>query len=151
MQLVNKASKNDFEDLLDCIIDLENQAERAKRDSLQRESYCKRFNLLIHGLDESKDSPWEPNAETQIIFNEFLTQGLHLDPIEIPLVDIHRLPQRPIVKNRKSFIRPIVIKLLNTADKHKIMKSLGNLKAYNQLKKRKKADEYVSLTIFAKV
>ena len=80
LQLVNKASKNNFKDLLNRIIDLENQAERAKRDSLQRESYSKCFNLLIHGLDESKDSPWKPKAETQLIFNEFLTQGLHLDP-----------------------------------------------------------------------
>ena len=42
-QLVDKPSKNDFEGLLDSIIDLENQAERATRDSLQRESYSKHF------------------------------------------------------------------------------------------------------------
>ena len=38
LQLVNKTSKNDSEDLLDRIINLENQAKRAKRDSLQLES-----------------------------------------------------------------------------------------------------------------
>ena len=87
-QLVKNASKIDFEELLDRIIDLENQAERAKRDSLQRESYSKCFNLLIHGLDEWKDRFWEPKAETQLIFNKFLTQDLHWTPTEIPLVDI---------------------------------------------------------------
>ena len=102
LKLVDKASKNDFEDVLDFIIDLKNQAEGAKRDYLSRESYSKHFNLLIHGLDESKVSPSEPKAETQLIFDEFLTQGLHLDPIEIPLVDIHKLPQRPIGKSLQS-------------------------------------------------
>ena len=131
LKLIDKASKNVFEDVLDFIIDLKNQAEGAKRVYLQRESYSKRFNLLIHELDESKDSTSEPKAETQLIFDKFLTQGLHLDPIEIPLVDIHRKPQRPIVKNGKSFNRPIIIKLSDTADKHKIMKSFHNLKAYN--------------------
>ena len=69
---------------MDFIIDLKNQAEGAKRDYLSQESYSKHFNLLIHGLDESKVSPSEPKAETQLIFDKFLTQGLHLDPIEIP-------------------------------------------------------------------
>ena len=118
LKLVNKTSKNDFEDVLDFIIDLKNQAEGAKIDYLQREPYSKRFNLLIHGLDESKDSPRGTNAETQPIFNEFLTQGLHLDPIEIPLVDINRLPQWPIAKNGECVTRPIIIKLSNTADKY---------------------------------
>ena len=93
--------------------------------------------FLIHGLDESKNTSWEPKAETQLIFNKFLIQSLHLDPIEIPLADIHRLPLWQIVKNGKSVIRAIIIKLSNAADKHKIMKSLDNLKACSQPGKEK--------------
>ena len=39
LQLINKALKDDFENLLDHTIDLENQADKAKKDSLQHESY----------------------------------------------------------------------------------------------------------------
>ena len=46
MQLVYKASKMILKDLLDRIIDLYNQAERAKRDSLQRESCSKPMALM---------------------------------------------------------------------------------------------------------
>ena len=60
---------------------------------------------------------------------------LGLDPKSISLVDIHRLPQRPIVKQGSNITRPIVIKLATAMDKHTVMSNLKNLKAYN-LKKQ---------------
>ena len=68
---------------------------------------------------------------TQLIYNHFIIKGLELDPVTIPLVDIHRLPQQPVVSGGVNIARPIIIKLNNAMDKHKIMSKLSNLKAYN--------------------
>ena len=60
-----------------------------------------------------------------------LLAPLQLDPVSIPLVDIHRLPQQPVVRRGVNIARPIIIKLNNAMDKHKIMRNLSNLKAYD--------------------
>ena len=60
-----------------------------------------------------------------------MIKGLQLDLVSIPLVDIHRLPQQPVVRRGVTIARPIIIKLNNAMDKHKIMSNLSNLKAYN--------------------
>ena len=101
---------------------------------LQRKSYSKRINLLIHGLDEVGSSVWETKTQNLDIFNIFVTDGLGLDPKSISLIDIHRLPQRPIVKQGCNITRPIVIKLATAMDKHTVMSNLKNLKAYNSKK-----------------
>ena len=54
----------------------------------------------------------------------------------VAVADVHRLPQHPITKNGKRIIRPIIVKLTSYSDKNIIMRSLKNLKEYNEKKKR---------------
>ena len=111
---------------------LEDVADKAKREALQQESYNKRLNLLIHGVEETEGSIWEKKSETQVKLNEFLKDGLKIDPITLPLADMHRLPQRPVIVRGKRINRPIIIKLTNAFDKNRILNNLKNLKTYNQ-------------------
>ena len=85
-----------------------------------REAYEKRLNILIHGLPE-KDNAWETREKTRIVFDNFLREGLKLDPSTVNLDDIHRLPQGP---HRTGKIRPIIIKMATNMDKQKIYSSL---------------------------
>ena len=62
---------------------------------------------------------WETRATTLNYFQEFLYKGLNIsDPEKLQLVDIHRLPQRPIYKEDTRINRPIIIKLHGVDDKH---------------------------------
>ena len=99
--LEEKVSLTDYHELRDRIARLVFEKKEAKEFELQRESYSKRLNLLILGLDEVGSSAWETKTQTLDIFNKFMTDGLGLDPKSISLVDIHRLPQRPILLNRE--------------------------------------------------
>ena len=65
-----------------------------------RESYDKRFNILIHGLDEIKH---ETKPQTKGIFETFLTEALGLEPDAVRIADLH-LPQHPVTKaGKKSY------------------------------------------------
>ena len=69
---------------------------------LMKESYDKRFNVIIHGLDENSTSPWEKHEEPVAITHELMRKGLKIvEPSSIHLVDIHRIPQSPVYKNGK--------------------------------------------------
>ena len=105
-------------------------AENERKESFMREVYQKRFNILVHELDET-ENPQETREKSKEIFDNFLLTGLKIDPSQIHPVDIHRLPQRPIYNNHKKITRPLIIKLPDTFEKHLIMSSLGNLKDYN--------------------
>ena len=133
--LEEKVFLTDCHELRDRIARLEFERNEANKLELQRESYSKRLNYLIHGLEEVGSSAWETKTQTLDIFNKFMTDGLGFDPKSISLVDIHRLPQRPIVKQGSNITRPIVIKIAAAIDKHIVMSNLKNLKAYN-LKKQ---------------
>ena len=71
-----------------------NFVESINADQLMREAYEKRLNILIHGLPE-KDNAWETREKTRIVFDNFLREGLKLDPSTVNLDDIHCLPQGP--------------------------------------------------------
>ena len=58
---------------------------------------------------------------------------MHPDDVEIE--EILRLPQRPVIKDGKKVIRPIIIKLANATTKQNIFGNLKRLKAYNTVKK----------------
>ena len=73
-------------------------------------------------------------------FETFLNDGLNIDPDDIELVDIHRLPQYPIKKNSKTVHRPIIVKLTSTQDKNPIFSSAQNLKTYDET--RRSYDEH---------
>ena len=96
------------------------------------ESYSKKLNLVIHGLEEKNGLNKETKFETREIFDDFVVEGLQLDPEKITLVDIHRLSQHQITKNKKRVTRLIIIKLANALDKHCIMKNVKHLKTYNE-------------------
>ena len=114
------------------IIELETVCAEYQKEALIKESYSKRLNLLIHGVQENNDSLWETRDNTIDIFNHFLLEALKLDPTLISVIDIHRLPQQPIFRNGAKVTRPIIVKFQNVMDKAKVTKSLKNLKIYNQ-------------------
>ena len=43
----------------------------ANRDSVMKESYSKRHNILIHGLPENEESPWDKRETTLEIHKNF--------------------------------------------------------------------------------
>ena len=116
------------------------QLEKDKQEqdclAIMKESYEKRFNILIHGLPEISDNVWEKSTETLEHVYKFMKDGLHISyPQSLPVADYHRLPQQPIFKFGRKTIRPIIIKLTNEADKRKIFGNLKNLKSYNESRK----------------
>ena len=75
-------------DELSRVIDLtEQQQLEASKMKLQNEAYSKRLNVLIHGIVEDQENPWENRDTTVKLLNNFLTDGLKIDdPDELPLV-----------------------------------------------------------------
>ena len=71
---------------------MEKIAEDARREALRQESYNKRLNLLVHGIEELPDTVWENKLQTQMKLYEVFKEGLDIDLNSIKLVDIHRLP-----------------------------------------------------------
>ena len=136
----SKTNAKSFDELAERVQKLEAFKHDLKKEELMRESYSKRLNLLIHGLEEKKESVWETRIETQEIFNRFLFDGLKLEPNSISLVDIHRLPQHPIMRQEKKVTRPIIIKLSNARDKKTILDSLVKLKKFNENKQHSLQD-----------
>ena len=87
---------------------------------------------MIHGFPEDEDSPWEKYETTFSKFHNFLKEGFKIDnPMEIPIADIHYLPQGPIYVDDKRKCRLIIVKLMCAMDKSKILRSAKNLKDYN--------------------
>ena len=112
----------------------------AEKEKLRSEVYSKRLNLLIHGIPENPNNVWE-KATTLNYFQEFLYKGLNIsDPEKLQLVDIHRLPQRPIYKEDTRINRPIIIKLHSVNDKHWLFSPLKYLKEYNAAKKKENTE-----------
>ena len=128
-QIDDKADQEDYDKLLKKI-------DKLEKEALMRESYSKRLNLLIHGLKEKESTENETKLETCEIFNDFLLNGLQVDPTKIQLVDIHRLPQHPVSRSGKRVTQSIIIKLANAMDKQTIMANLKHLKPYNEALKR---------------
>ena len=88
-----------------------------------KESYDKRLNILIHGIQEDNNNVWEKREKTIDKFHKFLKNSLKISPNKIKLSDIYRLPQQPITKNGRPVHRPIIVKLLTIHDKNLIFKS----------------------------
>ena len=104
-----------------------------------QESYEKRFNLLINGIEETNTSVWEKRETILQLVQDFMKRGLQIkDPSAIMLADCHRLPQHPLLKNGIKVNRPIIIKLTNSNEKRLIFGSLKNLKQFNNVRKLNK-------------
>ena len=134
-----KASAEEYDKLKQRVVNLENQCNAFHREAVAKECYDKRMNLLIHDLNEKSD--WETKGETKVVFEDFLKAGLDIDPSSVSLIDIHRLPQRPVVKNGKRIVRLIIIKVATMLDKARITGSLRKLKAYNENRITKSPNE----------
>ena len=121
----------------DDLIKLENRVKQIeqtlninKKEELLRELYSKRLNILIHGLNESKQA-WETTTQTKTVLAKFFTEGREIDLNSLSLVDCHRLPQQPIFKQGQKVTKPIILKLANAFDKRLILKAVSKLKKYN--------------------
>ena len=112
--------------------------KETENDLLAKELYDKRFNLLVHGIDENKEMAWETRIESEEKLRKFLAEGLQIPSSHaIAIADVHRLPQHAISKQGKRVTRPIIVKLTSYNDKNLIMKSLKNLKKFNAERKEK--------------
>ena len=131
-QIDNKAYVTDVEEVSERLKILEAKAHDRKNKGLMLESYEKRFNLLIHGIDENYRYAWETREQTKHLVENFIKEGLKIeDPSKIAMAGCHRLPQRVILKNKMRVNRPIIMKLTNADDKLLIFSHLKNLKIYN--------------------
>ena len=111
------------------------QVDQLAKDVMQ-ESYEKRFNFLINGIEETDTSVWEKRKTTLQLVQNFMKRGLQIkDPSATMLADYHRLPQHPVLKNGIKVNRTIIIKLTNSNDKRLIFGSLKNLKQLNNARK----------------
>ena len=81
---------------------------------------------------EDESVAWEKREVTEAMLNKFLAEGLQLNPEQVKLTDLHRLPQHPIYKDKVKINRPIIFKVASVFDKHTIMTRLKMLKDYNQ-------------------
>ena len=96
--LDNKASVDLFNRLKLRVEQLEQERANAKQDEVARKAYSKRLNLLVHGTEESIEEVWETKQSTLEKFDHSLENGLKICRSLIKVIDIHRLPQRPLFK-----------------------------------------------------
>jgi len=85
--------------------------EHSEKTSIMQDSYNKRQNFLIHGLEET--SAWETRSELLNICETFLSEALDLDPANLSNVDVHKLLQWPVFKDSEKVYIPIIVKLSN--------------------------------------
>ena len=109
----------------------EQRLHQLEKENIMHESYSKRLNLLVHGLEERK-SEIEIKQQTKSIFETFLTETLELEINAVNIVDLHRLPQHPIKKNGIRINQPVIVKVLTTFDKDIIFQNAAKLRSYNE-------------------
>ena len=132
---LNKLKKNKIFGLTVRIKELENYKADTEKAALMQESYNKRLNTLIHGIEEDEDSVWESHQQTLEKFDEFLKNALEMDHDDIEIADIHRLPQT--LQSRKGVWvnRPIIVKLSHAMDKKQFFSNLKRLKSFNTMRR----------------
>ena len=64
--------------------------DQGRKQHLMIDLCNKRLNLLIYGSED--DKAWETKEQSKAIIDDFLLDALQIDPAEIHLVDVHRLP-----------------------------------------------------------
>ena len=117
--LIDDIMNRDIEQLREKNRDLEAQI-------IEKDSYDRRLNILIHGIDEEVN---EQNLQTRQKFEDLLNCTVEIDSKSIPIVDLHRLPQFSTQKNYKHRTPPpIIVKLQTAFDKRLIFSQLGKLK-----------------------
>ena len=111
-QMTNKIDASIMAEFEKRIAILEYKEENRQAEVVMKESYEKRLNILIHGFEEDRNSAWVTRQETLKIIHQFMREGLKIEnPSRFVFADYHRLPQRPLYKNRQKVDRPVIIKL----------------------------------------
>ena len=100
-----------------------------------QESYNKRLNMLIHGIEEDEDSVSKSHQKTLEKFDEFLKNALEMDADDIEVADIHRFPQTPQSRKGVRVNRPVIVKLSHAMDKKQFFSNLKRLKSFNTMKR----------------
>ena len=124
-------------------IELSGAVQFADKNFVHRtisKAYSKRLNILVHGLKENKLSAWEKRDDTLEIFKDFMKDGLLFDDLELDSIQtahLHRLAQRPWLKNGKRINRPIIVKPTTISHKRSVFISLGK-KSQELLRKTQK-------------
>ena len=137
-------SKNEMDDMKVTIDDLIRFKDQQERTALQNESYSKRQNILIHGIDEDEKSVRKNRDIAIQKLKTFKKNRLEVDFDKVPFVDFHRLLQQPVFKLGKRITRPITVKLAYMEDKTAISKAAKNLKKYNRTRREmKQSSPYV--------
>ena len=117
-----KANVADLQKIYNRLETREAQERDRQANALMKESYGKRVNIFIHGLDENFNLAWETRDATKAVIYEFMKDGLKIQvPSDYLMSDFHRLPQKPLFNNEGQRIsRPVTIKLTSAADKRLI-------------------------------
>ena len=103
---------------------------------VMQESYDKRLNVLLHGIEEDGDSMWKTRDVTLQKIQDFMQESLQIvDLTSTTFTDYHRLFQQPVYRNNCKVNRPIIVKLCNSNDKRLFFSKLKNLKQYNESRK----------------
>ena len=85
-ELNAKADTKELEELRALVKKLERSAEEQKISEVMRESYDKRFNVLIHGLPEDPLNSWETPFQTLGLIHKLMKEALLItDPTMINL------------------------------------------------------------------
>ena len=101
----SKAGKVVFSQLNDNIKLLKNFKSNYKKTILMKESYDKRLNVLIHGIQEDPNNAWENKKITLEKFQTFLKNNLKItDPTKINFSDIHRRSINKILNFYHTFV-----------------------------------------------
>ena len=79
------------------IDDLIRFKDQQERTALQNDSYSKRQNILIHGIEKDEKLVWENRDIAIQKLKTFMKDGLEMDFDKVPIVDFHRLPQQPLL------------------------------------------------------
>ena len=87
-----KANREEFVNLQSAVDKLQEFKIQHENNQIMQESYNKRLNLLIHGIQEDDKQVWEKRDVTISKFENFLKNGLKIKPDDIEVADIHRLP-----------------------------------------------------------
>ena len=74
------------------IDDLIRFKDQQERTALPNESFSKRQNILIHGIEKDEKSVWENRDIAIQKLKTFMKDGLEMDFDKVPIVDFHRLP-----------------------------------------------------------
>ena len=106
-----KVDLTTFQQLKDKLTVLENFKSNYEKAQIMQETYDKRLNILIHGMKENSDSPWEKHEKSLDKFHDFLKNGLQIEnPDAVEVVDIHRLPQHPVQRFGRNVVGPIIVR-----------------------------------------